>query len=378
MSKGTEVAMVDHGARMLYGFDPQSVETIKNTVAVGATNHELSLFLYTANKFGLDPLLGEIWFVKFGSTPSIQVGRDGLLVIAQRDEGYETPISQAVYSKDEFELDVSAGRVRHIITQPADRGTLVGAYCITPHKYRAPVVTWVSYEEYSRSWGQKNPVWKTNPAEMIRKVAESQSLRRQYAGTGLAGVYVQDEFGPGVPAEEPGKPKEPLQVSREELNAFIKDYQAKGLTMDELKQAFSEATGRKTMQGWPRSYAAFEAWKDWAEAMLAEKSAMAIVIDAEPVVGEEETKESQPELDLESARPIPSPDAPATEEQREEIIAFAKLLKRANSTPEQWLEGQLGIGDISGLTQNQAQDVILHLMDLAASKRHDKPAKKKA
>ena len=149
--------------------------------------------------------------MKFVSTPSIQVGRDGLLVIAQRDEGYETPISQAVYSKDEFELDVSAGRVRHIITQPADRGTLVGAYCITPHKYRAPVVTWVSYEEYSRSWGQKNPVWKTNPAEMIRKVAKSQSLRRQYAGQASPGYMCKTNSGLGSRQKNPASLKSPFR-----------------------------------------------------------------------------------------------------------------------------------------------------------------------
>lgn len=358
-------AAVDQGVRTLYGFDPEAVETIKNTVAKGATNYELALFLYTASKLGLDPLLQQIWFVKFAQgQPSIQVGRDGLLAIAQRDEGYETPISQAVYSKDEFELDIAEGQVKHIIRNPADRGVLIGAYCIAPHKHRKAVVTWVSYQEYAQFWGQKNPVWKSNPAEMIRKVAESQSLRRQYPDTGLSAVYVKDEFGPGEVEAVEVEAVDITPASKEEIDALIARGVAQGLKIADIKNAFSAATSRKNLEGWSRDRAEFEAWKRKLEEAIARR--------------EGEAKAQQAKEPAEAPSPPDLADAPKseqgkpwdliTDDQKQKIVELCCKLQEPGGIPLAWLKKEMGIEDISKLTQGGAADLILHLSELAEEK----------
>lgn len=69
------------------GYTPSQLELIKRTVAVGATNDELSMFLHVAKKSKLDPFLRQIYFVKRQGKGTIQVGIDGYRAIAERTGG---------------------------------------------------------------------------------------------------------------------------------------------------------------------------------------------------------------------------------------------------------------------------------------------------
>jgi len=45
-------------------YDNKKIELLKRTIAVGATDDELQMFLYVAQRSQLDPLLKQIYFIK--------------------------------------------------------------------------------------------------------------------------------------------------------------------------------------------------------------------------------------------------------------------------------------------------------------------------
>ena len=144
--------------------DPSKYELIKSLYAKGATNEEFELYLYTANRFGLDPLLKQIWCVKYkGEKAQIYVARDGYLEIAHRSgqfNGLESGMKSnttayaKVYRKD----------------------------------MQYPFAVEVEMNEYSTNMS----VWKTKPKTMLIKVAESQALRKAFS---ISGVYSPEEMG---------------------------------------------------------------------------------------------------------------------------------------------------------------------------------------
>jgi len=70
------------------------IELLKRTIAVGASDDELQMFLYVAQRSQLDPLLKQIYLVKRydsktgGEKATIQIGIDGLRSVAERTGKY--------------------------------------------------------------------------------------------------------------------------------------------------------------------------------------------------------------------------------------------------------------------------------------------------
>lgn len=163
--------------------NPQTIETIRRTVARGASNEELDMFLHLCNQYQLDPFRKEIWFVKYDQdSPTIMTSRDGYLKIAQEHPEYEGIMSQEVRANDHFKLDAANGTVHHEFASPMNkRGEIVGAWATVYRKNKRPVSIFVNYSEYKGN----SPVWRKYPSAMIIKVAESFVLKRQFGITGL-------------------------------------------------------------------------------------------------------------------------------------------------------------------------------------------------
>lgn len=145
----------------------EQVETIKQTVARGASDAQLALFLQTCKSRGLDPFTKQVYFTPQGIIVSI----DGLRAIAERTGTYAPGPTR-------FEYD--------------DKGNLVAAH-VTVRKLVAG--TWFDLEEsaFYEEYKGSSPIWKAKPRVMLSKCAESRALRRGWSSE-LSGLYESSEL----------------------------------------------------------------------------------------------------------------------------------------------------------------------------------------
>lgn len=180
-------------------FTPDQQELIKRTVAPGASNDELAMFLHVAQRSGLDPLRRQIHFLKHGGRVSFIADVNGLQARASKEEDFEGLLHAVVYEKDTFEVDNATGEVvKHAHNPFANNGSIVGAWATVRRKGMLPFTAVVKFSEYNNS---SNPLWKSKPAVMIDKVAKSTALRLAYPEQ-LGGIYDGAELdAPETPAE---------------------------------------------------------------------------------------------------------------------------------------------------------------------------------
>lgn len=159
------------------------IQLIKNTVARGATDDELKLFLYTASRTGLDPLTKQIFFVKRWDSKmgkevgAIQTGIDGYRAIAERT-GQLAGIDDAVYEEQSgtgvpFKATVSVYRI--------------------VKNLRVAFTASARWSEYGPTQAKGAFMWSKMPYLMLGKVAEALALRKAFP-LNLSGVYTSEEM----------------------------------------------------------------------------------------------------------------------------------------------------------------------------------------
>lgn len=192
MSKDTELAILDNTTDKLMRLwsDSTNLKEIKSLYAPKATDLEFRAFVEMGKATALNPFLREIWLVKYSPTDPAQIfiGRDGYRKLLARTNGYEGHIVDAVYSNDEFHVDLINAQVKHV-PNLKERGRLLGAYCIVYMKgLRIPAYSFAELTEYDLG----RSLWKTHKATMIKKVAEAQTTRM--AVQSCSGTYSPDEM----------------------------------------------------------------------------------------------------------------------------------------------------------------------------------------
>ncbi len=164
-------------------YTPDQIELIKSTIAVGATDNELSLFLQVCKNHKLDPFTRQIHFVKRGGKGAIQTGIDGFRAIAERTGCYAGN-DDAVFDNEEKPTKATV-TVWKMVT---------GVRC--------PFTAAARWSQYCPTGGQ-DFMWKKMPHVMLGKCAEALALRKAFPES-LSGLYSDDEMAQaGKPDMEP-------------------------------------------------------------------------------------------------------------------------------------------------------------------------------
>lgn len=159
-------------------YSQAQIDLIKRTVAKGATNDELKLFLVIANRTGLDPFSRQIYFVKRkswqGEVGVTQTGIDGYRAIAERS-GELAGMEDIVYDTEEAKHPNKAtAKIYRII-----KGV------------RVPFIATARWNEYIPK-APNDFMWHKMPYLMLGKVAEALALRKAFPND-LSGLYTEEE-----------------------------------------------------------------------------------------------------------------------------------------------------------------------------------------
>jgi hypothetical protein len=214
------------------------VELVRNHIAKGASNEELTFCLGVARRYKLDPFRGQIWFVKRADRQLDKkdpitkkwvkgykwipiVGINGLLHIAARDHKKTFGSIGKVSYGPMIEAEWVEG-----YWGKDERGD---AQWVTKGKHKIKVPEWAEVEVKKRGdpeptvgqvfWEEiypnidNAPLVRQMPRLMLGKCAKAQGIRAAYPATD--GLYVQEEF-----MVEPYEPSEQAKLSEAKVNAI--------------------------------------------------------------------------------------------------------------------------------------------------------------
>jgi len=212
------------------GYKPNEIAIIQQNVAKGTSATELAYFLNVCKTMTLNPFNKEVWCYKDGrGNLLIFAGRDGFLSKAQQNPLFNGIRSCEVRDNDEWSIDVANNKITHIISKSLkDRGEIIGAYCIVFRKGGEPTIEFADFKTYNKGYN----AWKTHPAEMIKKVAESHALKKAFGISGIQSEYdfnFNDNKATPINTEEVGLTDEDIiqEVksfkTRDEVMSFAMD-----------------------------------------------------------------------------------------------------------------------------------------------------------
>jgi len=171
-------------------YEKPDLELIKNTVAKGATDAELGLFIWTAQMRGLNPLTRQIHLVKrkqrVGGVEKevavIQTGIDGFRLIADRTGRYAPSPKPTL-----FEYEKGTDGKRYLV-----RATVWGMKIVSGQAFEFSATA--KFREYAQSFGGKlGNMWQKMPETMLEKCAEAKLLRKGFPEE-LSGLYTDEEM----------------------------------------------------------------------------------------------------------------------------------------------------------------------------------------
>lgn len=216
MNENQQVGAVKQSAPM-FGFNRDQVELVKSVIAKDATDDELRLFLYTAQRTGLDPLTKQLHFVKRTVTKkvksatgvwsevkegqmTIQTGIDGYRAIAERT-GNLAGIDDAVFDTESMpHPDKATVTVYKMISGQRVAFTASARWNEYVQQYEKD--EWVNGVKTGKKITVVGTMWQKMPYLMLAKCAEALALRKAFPND-LSGIYTNEEMTQADKHEQP-------------------------------------------------------------------------------------------------------------------------------------------------------------------------------